>query len=53
LAAHFGGRTAGIGYGGVRYERNFLLTVAIFLGVELSVAMVSIALHTLGEINII
>ena len=44
------GKTASIGKYSISYERNWLLTIAIFLGVGLSVAMVTAALYTLGEI---
>ena len=44
------GKTASIEKYSISYERNWLLTIAIFLGVGLSVAMVTAALYTLGEI---
>lgn len=49
-ASIIGGKTASIGTYSIRYERNWLLTIAIFLGVGLSVAMVTAALYTLGKI---
>lgn len=44
------GKTASIEMYSIDYERNWLLTIAIFLGVGLTVAMVTAALYTLGEI---
>lgn len=44
------GKTASIRNYSISYERSWLLTIAIFLGVGLSVAMVTAALYTLGEI---
>ena len=51
VVAYFGGRTANL-YS-MRYdyyERNWPLTIGIFIGTGLGVAIISVALYTLGEI---
>lgn len=45
------GRTASIGHYSTSYERDWLLTIAIFLGSALSVAIVSVVLEAVGEIH--
>ena len=50
VVSYVGGRTAELGYLSVEYERNWFLTIAIFIGAALSVVMICVALFTLGEV---
>ena len=50
LAVKFG-KVADIGWSGVDYERDWGLTLTIFFASGLSVAIVTVALYTLGEIH--